>query len=189
VAKIHRAYQIFGDLLQYHAAKEWVATCNRNPDQQPLDLLNKTLANATAIQTWDNIGGQLIPSGAVADLKADIKSGKINRWSEVHAFYENQAALYPDQKFENALNGLLKVNPAAIENIPTWLTKAVDTSRFLTEGIEKSRSKDYQDPFRLAMFGNAKELEAVIGDLNNNEFIQQSKVNQQVFEEKIKGLV
>jgi hypothetical protein len=189
VAKIHRAYQIFGDLLQYHAAKEWVATSARNLDQKPLDLLNKTLANATAIQTWDNIGGQLIPSGAVADLKAAIKSGKINRWSEVHAFYENQAVLYPDQKFENALNGLLKVNPAAIENIPAWLAKAVDTSRFLTEGIEKSRSKDYKDPFRLAMFGNAQELEAVIGDLDDNEFIQQSKVNQLVFEEKIKGLL
>jgi hypothetical protein len=39
------------------------------------------------------------------------------------------------------------------------------------------------------MFGNAQELEAVIGDLNDNEFIQQSKVNQQVFEEKIKGLL
>jgi hypothetical protein len=188
VAKIHRAYQIFGDLLQFHAAKEWVATAARYPEQKPLDLLNKTLANATAIQTWDNIGGQLIPSGAVTDLKSDIKSGKINRWSEVHAFYENQAALYPDQKFENALNGLLKVNPRAIENIPAWLAKAVDTSRFLTEGIEKSRSKDYKDPFRLAMFGNAQELEAVIGDLNDNEFIQQSKVAQQVFEDKIKAL-
>jgi hypothetical protein len=189
VAKIHRAYQIFGDLLQYHAAKEWVATCQRNPDQKPMDLLNKTLANATAIQTWDNLGGQLIPSGAVADLKNKIKSGGIKTWSEVHAFYEKQAALYPDQKFENALNGLLKVNPKAIENISAWLANAVDTSRFLTEGIEKSRAKDYQDPFRLAMFGNAKELEAVIGDLDDNEFIQQSKVNQRVFEEKIQGLL
>lgn len=189
VAKIHRAYEIFGDLLQYHAAKEWVATCQRNPNQKPIELLNKTLANATAIQTWDNLGGQLIPSGAVADLKNKIKLGSIKAWSEVHEFYEKQAVLYPDQKFENALNGLLKVNPYAIENIPTWLHKAVETSRFLTEGIEKSRAKDYQDPFRLAMFGNAQELEAVIGDLDDNEFIQQSKVNQQVFEEKIKSLV
>jgi hypothetical protein len=39
------------------------------------------------------------------------------------------------------------------------------------------------------MFGNAQELEAVIGDLDDNEFIQQSKVNQRVFEAKIQGLV
>ena len=189
VAKIHRAYQIFGELLQYHAAKEWVATCSRYPDQKPIDLLHKTLSNATAIQTWDNVGGQLIPSGAVEDLKNKIKSADIQSWSEVHNFYEKQAELYPDQKFENALNGLLKVHASAIENIPAWLNKAVETSRFLTEGIEKSRSKDYQDPFRLAMFGNAKELEAVVGDLDDNEFILQSKVNQRIFEEKIKGLV
>lgn len=189
IAKVYRAYHIFGDLLHYHAAKEWIATCDRNPSQKPLDLLYKTLEKATAIQTWDNLGGQLIPSGAVLELKNRIKNSQISRWSQVHDFYENQAELYPDQKFENALNGLLKVQPNAMENIPVWLEKAVETARFLTTGIEKSRAKDYQDPFRLLMFGNAQELEAVIGDLNDNEFIQQSKVAQQVFEEKIKSLV
>lgn len=188
VAKVHRAYQIFGDLLHYHAAKEWIATCDRNPAQKPLDLLHKTLEKATAIQTWDNLGGQLIPSGAVLELKNSIKNGQITRWSNVHAFYEKQATVYPDQKFENALNGLLKVQPNAMENIPSWLNKAVETARFLTAGIEKSRKKDYDDPFRLAMFGNAEELEAVIGDLNDNEFIQQSKETQRIFEEKIQAL-
>jgi hypothetical protein len=153
-----------------------------------MDLLQKTLEKATAIQTWDNLGGQLIPSGAVLELKNSIKNSQITRWAQVHDFYEKQASVYPDQKFENALNGLLKVAPEAMDNIPAWLNKAVETARFLTEGIEKSRAKDYHDPFRLAMFGNAEELEAVIGDLNDNEFIQQSKVAQQVFEEKIKGL-
>jgi hypothetical protein len=188
VAKVYRAYQIFGDLLHYHAAKEWIATCDRNPTQKPHDLLHKTLEKATAIQTWDNLGGQLIPSGAVLDLKNSIKNSQISRWSQVHDFYEKQADLYPDQKFENALNGLLKVESNAMENIPAWLNKAVETARFLTEGIEKSRAKDYKDPFRLVMFGNAQELEAVIGDLNDNEFIQQSKVAQEIFEEKIKAL-
>jgi hypothetical protein len=76
-----------------------------------------------------------------------------------------------------------------MENIPSWLNKAVETARFLTAGIEKSRKKDYDDPFRLAMFGNAEELEAVIGDLNDNEFIQQSKETQRIFEEKINRLI
>lgn len=188
IAKVFRAYQIFGDLLQYHAAKEWIATCDRNPSQKPLNLLHKTIQKATAIQTWDNLGGQLVPSGAVLELKNSIKNSQITRWSHVHDFYETQAKAYPDQKFENALNGLLKVTPEAMDNIPAWLNKAVETARFLTVGIEKSREKDYQDPFRLSMFGNAQELEAVIGDLNDNEFIQQSKVNQQIFEEKIKSI-
>lgn len=35
VAKCHRAYQIFNDLLFYHAAKEWLATMERNPNKAP----------------------------------------------------------------------------------------------------------------------------------------------------------
>ena len=43
VAKVHKAYQIFRDLLYYHAAKEWLATAKRNPLAKPLDLLKSTL--------------------------------------------------------------------------------------------------------------------------------------------------
>jgi hypothetical protein len=141
VAKCHQAYQIFNDLLCYHAAKEWLATMERNPDKAPLDLLNITLANATAIQKWDNIGGQIIPAGVVSDLKNNIKSGQINRWSQVHDVYEKQASLYYDQKFENALNGFMQVIDEPINNpgfMEKWLEKAVEMSEFLTAGDEVS---------------------------------------------------
>jgi hypothetical protein len=188
IAKAHRAYQIFHDLLYYHASKEWLATSERHPTKSPAELLQATLKNATAIQVWENLGGQLIPSGVIQDMKNDVKSGKITRWKQVHEFYEKQAALYPEQKFENALNGLLQINPQAFENIPAWIDRAIATSDFLTAGIERSRSKDYEDPFRLAMFGNAKELDAVIGEVKDNEFIQEAKVRAVVFREKLESL-
>ena len=188
IAKAHRAYQIFHDLLNYHAAKEWLATSERHPTKSPAELLQATLKNATAIQVWENLGGQLIPSGVIQDIKNDVKSGKITHWKQVHEFYEKQAALYPEQKFENALNGLLQINPHAFENIPAWIDRAIATSDFLTAGIERSRSKDYEDPFRLAMFGNAKELDAVIGEVKDNEFIQEAKVRAIVFREKLENL-
>jgi hypothetical protein len=175
--------------LYYHAAKEWLATSERHPSQSPSVLLQATLKNATAIQVWENLGGQLIPSGVIQEMKDQVKSGKITRWKQVHAFYEKQATLYPEQKFENALNGLLQINPNAFENIPAWLDRAIATAEFLTAGIERSRSKDYEDPFRLAMFGNSKELDAVIGDVKENEFIQEAKAKQVVFKEKLKKLM
>lgn len=188
IAKAHKAYQIFHDLLYYHAAKEWLATSERHPSQSPSALLQATSKNATAIQIWENLGGQLIPLGVIQTMKEDVKSGKITRWKQVHEFYEKQAALYPDQKFENALNGLLQINPNAFENIPEWIDRATTTSEFLTAGIERSRAKDYQDPYRLAMFGNAQELDAVIGDVKDNEFIQEAKMHAISFREKLEGL-
>jgi hypothetical protein len=192
VAKCHQAYQIFNDLLCYHAAKEWLATMERNPDKAPLDLLNITLRNATAIQKWDNIGGQIIPAGVVSDLKNNIKSGQINRWSQVHDVYEKQASLYYDQKFENALNGFMQLIDEPINNLEfmeKWLEKAVEISNFLTAGIENSRAKDFKDPFRLAMFGSEKEMEKVIGSIHENEFISDAKEKSNSFNIKLKGLL
>ena len=68
------------------------------------------------------------------------------------------------------------------------IDRAIATADFLTAGIERSRSKDYEDPFRLAMFGNAAELDAVIGDVKENEFIQEAKMRAISFREKLEGL-
>lgn len=192
VAKCHQAYQIFNDLLIYHAAKEWLATMERNPEKAAIDLLNSTLSNATAIQKWDNMGGQIIPAGIVAEIKSNIQSGSISRWSQVHEIYEKQATLYLDQKFENALNGMIQIidqpinHPAFIEK---WLQKAIRMSEFLTDGIENSRAKDFKDPFRLAMFGNEKEMEKVIGSIHENEFIAEAKLKSENFKQQLQGLI
>ena len=192
IAKAPQAYQIFKNLLAYHAAKEWLATAQRNPGKAPMDLLNNTLNHATKIQKWDNLGGQLIPANAVMDLKDKIKNGQIRRWRDVHTFYETESALYYDQKFENALNGLIQISDTEINQAPYikfWLQKAIETSEFLTLGIEKSRSKDFQDPFRLAMFGNEKEMEKVIGDWKENDFIQSAHENHVLFTKKVGELI
>jgi hypothetical protein len=192
VAKCHQAYQIFNDLLIYHAAKEWLATMERNPEKAAIDLLNSTLSNATAIQKWDNMGGQIIPAGIVAEIKSNIQSGSISRWFQVHEIYEKQATLYLDQKFENALNGMIQIIDQPINHpifIEKWLQKAIRMSEFLTDGIENSRAKDFKDPFRLAMFGNEKEMEKVIGSIHENEFIAEAKLKSENFKQQLQGLI
>jgi geranylgeranyl pyrophosphate synthase len=62
-------------------------------------------------------------------------------------------------------------------------------SEFLTAGIENSRAKDFKDPFRLAMFGNEKEMEKVIGSIHENEFISDAKEKSKTFHTKIKELI
>jgi hypothetical protein len=106
--------------------------------------------------------------------------------------YEKQAALYYDQKFENALNGLMKVIDEPInhsEFMEKWLEKAIKVSDFLTSGIENSRTKDFNDPFRQAMFGNEKEMEKVIGSIHENEFISDAKEKSKAFHAKTKELI
>jgi hypothetical protein len=70
-----------------------------------------------------------------------------------------------------------------------WISRAIQTSHYLTEGIEKSRAKDFQDPFRLAMYGNEKEMEKVIGDWRDNEFILEAKKRGDLFQQEASNLI
>ena len=70
-----------------------------------------------------------------------------------------------------------------------WISRAIETSNYLTEGIEKSRAKDFQDPFRLAMYGNEKEMEKVIGDWRDNEFILEAKKRGDLFQQEAMNLI
>ena len=190
VAKVFKAYHIYNDILYYHAAKELLATLERRNISHSNELLKSTIQNSTPIVDWENVGGQLIPKSATDQLKLDIKSNKVQSWKQVHEFYQVQASLYPDQKFENALNALIKVSgvkeiyePAFFKK---WMQKAQEVSEQLTKGISNSRKKDFQDPFRLAMFGNEKEMIKVIGDWKSNEFIHEAERKHAEFVSKLK---
>ncbi len=190
VAKVFMAYHIFKDLLAYHAAKELVATMERNETIDSINLLKTTIQNSTPIVDWENVGGQLIPKSALRQLKDAIVAGSIHSWGQVHQFYKDQATLYPDQKFENALNAYIQISETKelyqIDFFKQWMQKAIEVSAMLNNGILNSRKKDFQDPFRLAMFGNEKEMIKVIGDLHSNDFILDAQKKHEGFVSKLK---
>ncbi|MFM6948784.1 MAG: DUF4954 family protein [Aquirufa sp.] len=179
IAKAFKAYHIFKDLIYYYAAKQRLIYPNED-----LTFLEKPLCN------WDNLGGQMVQTAAINQLKRAIKSGEINRWNQIHEWYESQAIIYPKEKFEQALIALKQISGGDLSDpqfIRSWMQKAEEVSLFLSNGIQNSRSKDYEDPFRLSMFGNEKEMNAVIGDLDDNEFIHEAKKAHERFLFEVKG--
>lgn len=190
IAKTYRAYHIFKDLIYYHAFHEWVLAHERNPEKSPKELLHQMPKQR--ISSWENLGGQLIPTEAVNDLKDQIRQGKIKSWSKVHQFYSDQAILYPELKFQNALSTLSMIHPENLEEptfIKTWKSKALEVSAWISEGIAQSRAKDFQDPFRQAMYHNQKEMEQVIGNWKENDFILQAQKKHEAFVEKISNML
>ncbi len=192
IAKVYKAYHIYKDLLAFHAAKELLATMERRQTQDSFELLKTTIQESTPIVDWENVGGQLIPKSSLKHLKDSIVAGSINSWKQVHQFYQDQAALYPDQKFENALNAYMQISGTKElyqkDFFKQWMQKAIDVSAMLSNGILNSRKKDFQDPFRLAMFGNEKEMVKVIGDYQSNEFIHEAQKKHLTFVESLKSI-
>ena len=49
-----------------------------------------------------------------------------------------------------------------------------------------SRQKDYDDPFRKMTYGNDEEMVAVLGSLNDNEFLNALKKSTTEFKARLK---
>ncbi len=189
IAKSYKAYHIFKDLIYYHAFQEWVLAHERNQKILAIDLLKNS--SNQGIACWENLGGQLVPSDAVEGLKTNIRSGKITSWHQVHQFYQDQADVYPELKFQHALAALQNIQQVDLQDetfIRLWKNKAIEVSEFIAKGIERSRAKDFQDPFRQAMYHNQKEMETVIGDWKENDFILQAQKTHEVFVQRIENL-
>ena len=59
----------------------------------------------------------------------------------------------------------------------------------MVEGIYKSRAKDYENPFRRMVYADEKELETVIGKLQDNGFIRQEHDDLNKFSRRVQSLI
>ena len=61
------------------------------------------------------------------------------------------------------------------------LQEALDFKSEMVEGIYISRAKDYQNEYRKMVYDNDKEMEEVVGKLEDNTFIKQQQAELERF--------
>src|SRR6185295_18214000 len=127
---------------------------------------------------WENVGSQLLPKVSVDTLIKQIHSDKINDWDEVHAFYQKNGQIYRDQKLQHAFASLLEVNKLTSKKFSkktfkTFLDQALATREWMTKAIYDSRAKDFHNDFRKMVYTSQKQMDKVLGKLDENSFIKQ----------------
>ncbi|MEJ7831064.1 MAG: DUF4954 domain-containing protein, partial [Segetibacter sp.] len=68
------------------------------------------------------------------------------------------------------------------------LNAAVETKEWMTQGIYDSRAKDYSSPYRKMIYDNLEEMNAVMGNLEENSFINQQKDELEKFKKQVTGI-
>jgi hypothetical protein len=66
-----------------------------------------------------------------------------------------------------------------------WLERYQAIKEEITIKIKSSREKDYTNPFRKMVYENQAEMDAIVGDLNDNSFIIQQFEEQKQFNQFI----
>jgi hypothetical protein len=187
--KVLKAYHLFKEIIEYYCTNELIKLIKDNKITDFEGLINSIPTKYT-LDTWMNIGGQLIPRPEVESVIKKIHSGKIKSWDGLHDFYTQQASVYGRQKLKNALaafqkatgTDLAKMNKQFFKKL---LTSAISTKEWMTEGIYQSRAKDYTNAFRKMPYDNQEEMDAVVGRFEDNSFIKQQSEELKKYKKEV----
>ena len=193
LTKVQQAYTIFKELVVYYGVNQLLhfAWNNKINDWEKFYTALPLRAKRS---NWLNIGGQLFPQPAVNTFKKDIYSGKIKSWDDVHSFYNVNSQIYPEQKLQHSFASLLEIlqlKPADFDKkmFKDLIQQAVATREWMVKGIFDSRAKDYYNPFRKMVYDNRKQMETVIGKLDENSFIKKKIAEMKNYRERTKELL
>jgi hypothetical protein len=193
LVKVQQAYTIFKELLVYYGVNQLLHFAWKNKIDD-WDKFYDALPLRARRSSWLNIGGQLFPQSAVNTFKKEISSGKIKSWDDVHVFYSTNARIYPEQKLQHSFASLLEILQIKPLDFHKKLFKelvqqALATREWMVKGIFESRAKDYHNPFRKMVYDNRKQMETVIGKLDENSFIKKKIAEMKDYREKTKSLL
>jgi carbonic anhydrase/acetyltransferase-like protein (isoleucine patch superfamily) len=191
--KVPEAWSAFRDMIIYYGITRllyYAGVKKINSWQQ----LQKILPASPVRKQWKNIGGLLMTEDNIRSLIRAVRTGKIDGWDEVHAFYKKQSDRYDTEKFQHAWASLLevlKISPSKFTKklLVQLLLRAVTTNENITKGIYEARAKDYRNPFRQMVYDTREEMEKVIGKLENNSFIQEQQESARQFRIQVEAML
>lgn len=192
-AEIHkpvRAYKMYRKIIKYFACSVLVEYCtlfNTRIDREELKIITTQLPLYTK---WVNVGGQIIPEKKLEELFEKIKSRKIENWSQVHAFYDKCQKEYLIYRTNYAIYLLerlysMKVRDFTPEIFQDIIADTTEISREMLNAAHSSREKDFIDEFRKITFRNDEEMAAVLGTMEDNEFLSEMKEKTAKFNEAL----
>ena len=127
-------------------------------------------------------------------LKNKIKSNSINSWNEVHDFYQQSGDDYENNKLIHAFTSLLEIENITskqftADHFNKLLQRALVTKTWMSKSIYESRAKDYSNPFRKMVYETKDEMDAVVGKIEDNQFIQDQLKELEDFKKIVKKLM
>jgi len=175
--KCYDAYHMFEKMIFLYGMEALIAHINKKEGKASLSQINNLVVNYSEA-SWVNVGGQLIPEKSVKALLNKIKNDSIESWDQIHEFYEVSSSKYLDKRKNHALMVLeiitkKKIATIGLKQVGIWLDEYLKIKTDITERIQKTRAKDYSNPFRKMVYENEAEMIAVVGDINDNGFIKE----------------
>ena len=182
IYKPAQAYREYRRGLKYFVANSLIEWADKNKIES-LTLKNiEELEKIPLYKNWMNAGGQIIPQEKIYELFDFIKSGKIQNWTQVHEFYDECQRYYVEYKARYSIYILEYLYSRKISNFSPKLCAdilhdVIHVCQAMLDASYKTREKDFTDYFRTITFRNDDEKKAVLGTIDDNEFLKTLKIS------------
>ena len=190
IVKAWQGYRAYKQMLHYYAVNNLIDYLNANPESNFGSMCDALKGSGQS--QWTNIGGQLIPTKDVDQLREDIGSGALGSWEDIHQRYDQLWQGYPLEKQRHAFAVLCELYATKQLTKDQWvdaLNRAVEIQRYVRDQVYISRKKDFDNPFRQATYRNLDEMTAAIGTIDDNSFVNQVRQETEKFEQIAAELV
>jgi len=193
VIKLAKGYSIFRELIIHYAVRQIMLHINSHK-YSGLPEFQEWLPENKTPEKWINAGGQMIRKSSLDKLVKNIKDNSVCNWNDIHQFYKTEADRYPAEKLYHALDILNQVQGISVKsiNFPEFsalLLESVATAEWITNGIFRSREKDYVNPFRQMVYDNQAEMDKVLGKLDENSFIKNQDKAFSDYKDSVRSLI
>lgn len=131
------------------------------------DLEEAVQAMPECYRDWINVGGLPVP-------RAELD--RVERAEELGEALEDWQGQYPDWKSAHGWDCLLRLEglkkPPRVKQWRQWLERFLRERQWIAEQARESRRKDFDNPFRGMVYLDQKEQEAVLGNWEDNPFLE-----------------
>ncbi|NLE40162.1 MAG: DUF4954 family protein [Pirellulaceae bacterium] len=188
ILKTRQAHRAYREMLHYYAVKNLLDYLDSHHEANLVSMAQ--VLSGPRQRQWINVGGQLVSASDLEMLLGRIKSGELDSWDAIHEAYENIWNVYPRAKQKHAFATLLDLLAVKELTPALWQDALAESARiaeYIREQVYISRNKDYENPFRQATFANAEEMRAVIGTIDDNGFVKQTREDTKAFLDRIES--
>jgi len=189
ILNAYESYHAYGQMLHYYAIKNLAEYMNANP-QATFASMSEALAGERQ-REWVNLGGQLVPAGDVNSIRADINSGNLGCWKDIHSRYDSLWKNYSVAKQRHGLAILCEIYGKDNITGEEWvsaLERCLEIQETICQRVYTARKKDFDNPYRQATYRNTEEMTAAIGTIEANSFVKQVKDETETFRENVEDI-
>lgn len=180
-----KGYQAYLQMVYFYAMKQVLGFIQKFDTLKLYALAGNILKRES---DWVNLGGQIMLREEMNIIFNDIKSDTLTSWDEIHMRYNILFSNYPYQKIEHALAVLKDVFGIVVDESNTLkdqLKRYLALHDLISKRVYESREKDYHNYFKRLNFETPEEMTAVLGRIEDNEFIISKRVENQELHDKI----